>query len=105
MAQEFSVLGREMFHHLLNVMIGVHGRAEALISLEFQFSSEHILTDQNDWQENQLLKRLRSPGNDRVEMARATEAQSREPLQPVHVVVNYSWDFLHPHLPTSAPGS
>ena len=75
--QEFGVLGREMVQDLLNVMIGAHGRVVLLISLEFRFSSEHILTNHNDGQENQLQKCLRSPGNeqgnDRGEQAKNGE--------------------------------
>src|ERR1700694_1566373 len=59
MAQEFCVLGRKMLHNLLNIMVSTHRCVELLVSLNFRFSSEHILADHNHWQKDKLQKRLR----------------------------------------------
>src|SRR5260221_2426112 len=63
LVQELGVLLRKMLHDLFNIMIGAHGRAELLISLEFRFSSEHILAYHYHREEHELQKLLRYPGS------------------------------------------
>lgn len=81
--QKFIILGREMLHHLFNIVIGTYGRVKLFLGLEFGFVSQDVLSHEENGEKNELQKRLRSPGyeqgNGRGEPAReGKEADERE---------------------------